>query len=172
MRTRAIVLCMVLALTATACGKATALHVPKRQPTTTTQPIPSTTIATTTTTTTVPIVLTDPNVLIQALDSAAESCTGMFPGSGQEQAFVAMFHSQEIQNEIAGAHGQVSYTLDPAAEALTYIETNDASQVVANNEAAWGQVLNNMIDGVPNTTSNAPSCLPIYGNTGNTGVSG
>jgi hypothetical protein len=87
-------------------------------------------------------VLTDSNVLVQALDNASGQLTGMAPGAAQEQAFVAQFQSDQTQQERNGALGKAWSVLDPTAEANAYINANDQQAVMAARMAAAGAELN------------------------------
>jgi hypothetical protein len=76
-------------------------------------------------------VLTDPTVLEQALDSAAQQLMGEDPPSGQEQAFVNQFQTDQEQQEHDGAMGEAWSILDPTTEAAAYINANDQAAVMA-----------------------------------------
>lgn len=94
-------------------------------------------------------VLTDPTLLIQALNNAAETLMGSYPPDGQATAFVTQFDLEQTQQERNGALGKPWYNVDPAAEANAFISTNDQAAVEANNFAQTGNELNCILSGNP-----------------------
>jgi hypothetical protein len=94
-------------------------------------------------------VLTDPALLVQALNNAAETLMGSYPPDGQDTAFVSQFNSEQTQQERNGALGKPWYNLDPSAEANAFITANDQAAVEANNIAQTGNELNCILSGSP-----------------------
>jgi len=92
-------------------------------------------------------VLTDPTLLFQALNNAAETLMGSYPPTGQSTAFVTQFDAEQTQQERNGAIGKPWYNLDPSAEANAFITTNDQAAVEANNIAQTGNELNCILSG-------------------------
>lgn len=94
-------------------------------------------------------VLTDPTLLIQALNSAAETLMGSYPPDGQATQFVDLFDSEQTQQERNGALGKAWYNLDPSSEAEAFIRANDQAAVIAANAAQLGNDLNCILSGSP-----------------------
>jgi hypothetical protein len=94
-------------------------------------------------------VLTDPTLLIQALNNAAETLMGSYPPEGQTTQFLDLFDSEQTQQERNGALGKAWYNLDPSSEAEAFIQTNDQAAVTAANAAQLGNDLNCILSGSP-----------------------
>lgn len=105
----------------------------------------TTTTTTTTTLSASPIVVTDPQLLISTLDTASLKLTGLTPPPGQDQEFVAQFQAAQVRNEELQNRGLPSVSLDPMAEAESFIKTHDAGAMYAYNASQMSQILNCMI---------------------------
>jgi hypothetical protein len=95
-------------------------------------------------------VLTDPTLLVQALNTAAQNLMGEYPPSDQIDEFVNQFQSDQKQQERDGAIGKAWYNLDPVSEANAFINANDQADVEAYGAAQLGNDLNCILSGSPN----------------------
>jgi hypothetical protein len=92
-------------------------------------------------------VLTDPNLLVQTLSTAAQTLMGSYAPQAQYNEFITQFRSRQTQQERDGALGLAWYSLDPTSEADAFIKANDQVAVMAANGAQWGDYLNCILGG-------------------------
>jgi hypothetical protein len=114
-------------------------------PTTTTVPPTTTTVPPTTTTTLPP--LTDPTILVAALNQAAEQLLGRGPYSSEDQGFITEYQGKELENEQAAANGMAIVDLDPYSEATAYLEQVDSTEIEGNQAANAYQEFSNALGG-------------------------
>ena len=112
----------------------------------TSRPAPSTTTSTTTTTmpvtttTTMPLLLTDPALLVQVVDATGQQLMGRYPSEEDRAAFVEAFHTMEREAHEAMVHGGGVVVPDVWAQADSFVRERYDADVQAQAFAEQAEV--------------------------------